>query len=551
MGLLSQLRTRLQSRYGSPYEGLAMDDAMDLPLRATSPNGAANPATRSSRRDTDWLDGLRGYAALLVFFTHFAFSYWHQVRFVYGTVVPVGAPIWPGEWYPYLSKDDDGQRRINSVAEQKNNYILQLPILRLIAYGEPMVVIFFIVSGYSLSLKPLSLIRKGRAAHAQIFTHLASSIFRRPIRLLGPVLISTLVVAICTSIGFYSHAASYANGDDELFHQYFKGWAHEWTPTRMDSFYLQMKDWLFSLSDLCDFFTHQQWPASRYDNHLWTIPVEFRCSMFLFLTHAATAMFSPRVRLTILSVFVLGGITWGDTWEMAVFWAGMALCEVNMAFSPASPIHQTNRSHSWLRRSGKTALLLLALYLASMPRSFTEYSSFYSGLAAYHIPGLRKDNQARFWQSMGCIIVVVIISRTHGLKRFFSNKAAKYLGRISFALYIVHGPMCRSLGYSTAIFMWQIFGQETNTRYNLAVIATALVVFPATFAASHLFCAFIDEPIVRAARALDARLKKHGPDQGPEWRPVPVEEMDDGGHDKESARVMVDSPMMHNSTSMA
>ncbi|GAM85280.1 hypothetical protein ANO11243_032840 [Dothideomycetidae sp. 11243] len=528
------LLPRLVARVRSICSSRASDDfdiggnGLSRPILG-SPQGAKH----NSRRDTDWLDGLRGYAALLVFFTHFAFSYWHQVRLVYGTVIPLETQVWSGEYFPYVAQLYNGTRVISSTEEQQNYHLLQLPILRLLSYGEPMVVIFFIVSGYSLSLKPISLMLKGHAGQSQMLTHLASSIFRRPIRLLAPVTIGTFLVAFGTGIGLYKHAASFANVSDSDFHGLFGGWAHELTPIQKDNLWLQLKDWFFSLSDLFDFFTHFQWPASRYDNHLWTIPVEFRCSMFLFLSQAATAFFTSRFRLTLLSIFVVGGLTWGDTWEMAVFWAGMALCEVNTIYPPVSQSYfDQPQQRNLLRRGTKISFFLLGLYLASMPRSYALYTPFYSTLAGIHIPGLRGENQSRFWQCTGCILSVSILSRSLPLKRFFSNKAAKYLGRISFALYIVHGPILRGLGYSTAIVAWSVVGNDSAARYNAGVAITAAVVFPTVFALAHLFTFFVDEPLVRFARALDGRLRLAA-ERREEWT----------AEDEDKYRAM-DSPMM-------
>lgn len=527
--LLGRLRSHPRQRR---VDSFTLEEGRNINAEKARENTA-----RASRRDTEWLDGLRGVAALLVFFTHFSFSYWYKTRFVYGTNIPPGTKTWKGEWFPYMAANENGTMVIGN-GSQDNHSVLQLPILRLIAYGEPMVVIFFIVSGYSLSLKPLSLVRSRQ--HTKYMSHLASSIFRRPIRLLLPVIVSTLLVAIAAGLGVSRHAASIANyTTDEDFHELFGGWAHEWSAPQKDSLWLQLKDWFFSLTPLMDFFTHNQWPASSYDNHLWTIPVEFRCSMFLFLTHAATALFTARVRLAIVIVFAIGGLTWGDTWEMCAFWAGMALCEINMVCPPSDRESHADRSRIWVRRSSLAAVLLSGLFLMSMPRAYARYTPFYAGLARYHIPGLRMDNQSRFWQCLGCIMVAAAISRTMALKQVFSSRICRYLGRISFALYIVHGPICRSLGYSSAVKFWEWFGHDTDAVYNFSVACTALLVFPTTFAISHLFCIYIDEPIVRAARTLDAKLRSHAEVQHVEWRTLPLDEPSDniswkdGSHDSQ------------------
>jgi len=83
---------------------------------------------------TAYLDGLRGVAALCVVIAHYQATFfpylgegWHQ----------------KGQW-------EDG-------TEKKNNYIVQLPMIRTFYASRFMVSIFFVISGYVLSQKPLGM----------------------------------------------------------------------------------------------------------------------------------------------------------------------------------------------------------------------------------------------------------------------------------------------------------------------------------------------------------------------------------------------------------
>lgn len=79
---------------------------------------------------TAWLDGMRGIAAFLVYIRHFAAATHPDIQYGWGT---------------------NGEHR---------NFI-HLPFLRLLTAGPAMVALFFIISGYALSLGPL------RAIHHQ------------------------------------------------------------------------------------------------------------------------------------------------------------------------------------------------------------------------------------------------------------------------------------------------------------------------------------------------------------------------------------------------
>ncbi|KAA8573717.1 hypothetical protein EYC84_005286 [Monilinia fructicola] len=80
---------------------------------------------------TSYLDGLRGVASLLVFFCHFTEE---NIPFM---VPSYGLPI-----------DDPVP-----------SSFMQLPFFRVLYSGRPMVHIFFVISGFVLSLKPLKLAR--------------------------------------------------------------------------------------------------------------------------------------------------------------------------------------------------------------------------------------------------------------------------------------------------------------------------------------------------------------------------------------------------------
>jgi peptidoglycan/LPS O-acetylase OafA/YrhL len=79
--------------------------------------------------------------------------------------------------------------------------IWKLPIIRLIVSGPPHVVIFFIVSGYAISYKPLKLMHQGR--FAGVGSSLASSVFRRHPRLFMPAAVVTVFSALMTQMNWY------------------------------------------------------------------------------------------------------------------------------------------------------------------------------------------------------------------------------------------------------------------------------------------------------------------------------------------------------------
>jgi peptidoglycan/LPS O-acetylase OafA/YrhL len=82
-----------------------------------------------------------------------------------------------------------------------------LPFFRIILHGGFLAVaIFFVLSGYVCSMKPLKLALAGKPEEAR--RNIASSAFRRVVRLVVPATIATTISWILANIGAYNTALS-------------------------------------------------------------------------------------------------------------------------------------------------------------------------------------------------------------------------------------------------------------------------------------------------------------------------------------------------------
>jgi hypothetical protein len=139
-----------------------------------------------SLSSSEWLKGLRGILAFIVFISHFS--------------------------APYQGRKDYG------FGYEDNRFILQLPIVRLIYFGKPMVPIFYVLAGYVLSLqapKRISGVESqgnsggGQEAEGEsdrLFETKSSLVFRRWIRLFLPPIISTFCVILGVQLRFFDVA---------------------------------------------------------------------------------------------------------------------------------------------------------------------------------------------------------------------------------------------------------------------------------------------------------------------------------------------------------
>lgn len=100
----------------------------------------------SPKVDTAWLNDVRGVAALIVAFVHFI-----------------------------ADEVEVGFRGYFSEPAEDNRYFFQLPPFRIVFADQAMVALFFIVSGYSVAIKPLRL--RDYAPRERFLDGLASSSF--------------------------------------------------------------------------------------------------------------------------------------------------------------------------------------------------------------------------------------------------------------------------------------------------------------------------------------------------------------------------------------
>lgn len=164
--------------------------------------------TRPSKlHPTAYLDGMRGLAALVVFFCHYSYQ---------GFIIA------------------------ESYGCGDSNYAwFKLPIIRLFYQGPAAVCIFFVISGYALSYRPLKLIRS--QSNSELLETLSSLVFRRAIRLFVPSIVSTFMIVCLLRLGAYEPTREFAND-----RTYMKNIV-EPHPELMETSYEQFRDWLWSV----------------------------------------------------------------------------------------------------------------------------------------------------------------------------------------------------------------------------------------------------------------------------------------------------------------
>ncbi|KAK4190614.1 acyltransferase [Podospora australis] len=425
---------------------------------------------------TAYLDGIRGLAALFVFFCHYFYTCY---------VIATGYGL------------DEG-----------NYHLLKLPFIRLLYSGPPMVCVFFVVSGYALSLKPLKQIRARQ--FAELSNTMSSFIFRRGLRLFLPAAISTFFICLLVRSGWYAANADFATSDLYLRNvqeTHYEGHPEDWG--------LQIQEWA---CDLFQFVHVWDWTAfggsTSMDVHLWTIPVEFRASMALFLSLMGMARLkTARKRFAVLGFLVLF-CYYSARWEMVLFYAGMGLAEMDLIRGAHTPSQRTEKeevlplkSARPKRWNGKVkkwwwlGMSVLGLYLMSQPDQGSDMTPGWFFLTDLIPLWWNYDDLYRYWQSVGAVIFVMAVGRSKGWQRFFESPVVQYFGKISYALYLMHGPVLHTAGYSIERFVWQrVTGVESDMAYHVGFGLAAVFVVPITIWVADVFWRGVDAPVVRFAK---------------------------------------------------
>lgn len=416
------------------------------------------------------LDGLRGFAAFLVYLHH--------------------NQLW--------AHDDLGNKVYqNAFGFEGRNYFAALPFVRLFFSGGHFAVgFFFVISGYVLSIKSLGLIQKGEVLTAA--DSVGSALFRRWLRLYLPIIVVTL--------SFLT----------------FRHWSGVWVdlPELKGTYREDLLHWYYTFKNYSFVFSTNIYEfALPYHQHVWSIPIEFKGSIIIYTALPAISRCTKNARLWCQVALIVYFLYIADGYYGAMFISGMLLCDLDL-------LAQDDKLPGFLQAlSGFKELIffhvfIVALYLGGVP----SYDAPNLDRAAW----LRKSNgwawlsylkpQAVFdakwfYISWAAFLAVASIPRLPLLKRFFENRVCVYLGRISFALYLVHGPviwlfgdrMYAAVGFKRPLHKTGIPGwidkfplsHRGPMGLELAFWVPQLILLPLTLYLAELVTKFVDEPSVR------------------------------------------------------
>lgn len=461
-------RHDVESAWISKHGGLtSRRDRARSHLRSVLPR-FAQPGGLTQRNigPTSYLDALRGYAAFAVFVSH-AFN----------------------------SKEDTWRR---------------VPFINTVFNGAGMVSLFFVISGYALGYRLLILIR--RRESDRLLNALASSVFRRYIRLYLPSIIAITLTLPLVRYGLYDGMV---------------------IPIHRDGLLDQILDCIQDIFRFCNPFANLKgWVYDglfhpKYLGVLWTIPVEYRGSVALFSFCIATCKLSMKSRTLLMWTIIIACYIWQVVY-VSEFMAGLWIAELTLsrhperlvdarpptaatAFAPItenifwSLSEKSNTHISLFSRVAHVTLLLVGLFLLGAP----PYENMGVLAPSFPWPYLRKvvpswwepTYDEIFWLGPGAVSVIYALEFYPALQRPFHTPFSQYMGELSFGIYVLHVPTVFAFLWHVMHPLRQKYLGDNSLAYLPGVLLTMLVVVSVGDYFSR-----IDRRVVRFARWIQGRI---------------------------------------------
>ncbi|KAE8350084.1 acyltransferase family-domain-containing protein [Aspergillus coremiiformis] len=416
--------------------------------------------------DTSYLDGLRGWAAVLV--------YWHHYE----------------TW---------GHRSAINILERSYGYreryhLITLPWIRILFNGgHYATATFFVISGYVVSLRPLALIETHR--HEQLTYYLSATIVRRWMRLYLPV--------ACTTFLYLTS-----------WHVF--GLRIRWAQPQ-SSYVDEVRMWFAEMMDYSFPFGRVGTSWLTYNDHLWSILVEFKGSLVNYNMLLILSRSSRRARVgcqLLLVAYFMYAVR--DGWYLSFFMAGMLLSEVELWLKTQ---HMATLSH--INIVFFSLMLLLSIYLGGVPHcaniACIQDNPGWSMLS-FFTPSIDLAYDPKWHYLLpAAVLLVFSVKRIPWLKRLLESPFSQYLGRISYGLYLVHGPVMRICADTLfAVVGWSERGPVAHSYLEqivnflplpkkgplgleMAFLAPQLLLMPLTLVLANMVTWAVENPIMKSS----------------------------------------------------
>jgi len=419
-----------------------------------------------------WVDGLRGVASALVVIKHISAGWFTYL-------------LWP------------------AADEKAAPVLLQLPYFRVLIQGRIGVAIFCLVTGYVCALKPVKNFNSGTQTVA--FTSMSRSAIRRVPRLVLPVAIIILISCIATQMGAFliaNHCDGYG--------------LPETSPRQRDNIFLALGA---AFKDLLKVWTHGQ---SEYGAELWTMMPILKGAFWVYIFLIATAYVQQKWRMAIALALTLFRWACNDPFFGMQFFFGAFMADLQNLDPGSFSKLQAMSSNSSMRGALSIFFLVVGLFVASLPDKHSEWQPWSDSLHKF-LESILPANPdfPRFASGIGLDIIVVGLHLSPMARGILANRFFLFLGRMSFAVYLLHNQILRS------VLCWMIYGISVPAEGEPHLVFDSPVrlfmvlplYFALTYGSAYLWTTHVDAFCARVSERMVGVIKENQNEKAPPLLP--------------------------------
>ncbi|WP_027143684.1 acyltransferase [Mesorhizobium sp. WSM3626] len=304
--------------------------------------------------------------------------------------------------------------------------------------GQSAVYLFFVLSSFVLL--------KRYFANRKIGDLLLAAAKRLP-RLAGPVLVTVLLSCLI----FRQELYFFWDAGAQTGSPWLANFAYAAKPLTPET------------ANFSDALTQGAWRTfifgdSYYDTSLWTMWFEFWGSLMVFALAPAIFFVHDRIPLLSWCVLAIGMfLAWSVNFVLVAFPVGLSLHLL---------LASKFRPNAWTR------LALVAVSLALLGYAGNAVG-IYRPFAVLEVGGLPENARLAYTAILGSVMLIYAVVTSQSPPSWLTGKAARFLGDLSFPLYLVHVPIICSLG------SWVVLASgSTALAAAAAILGSVLTALP-------------------------------------------------------------------------
>jgi len=326
--------------------------------------------------------------------------------------------------------------------------ILLFPPFGLLGAGDFAVCLFFILSGYVLSYKLL-----GAPLDAQ---KLLALVAKRPVRLGGLVYAS---VIICAAFWYFDLFANRPVSEITT--------SQPWLNNRWAGQFNVPQFWRDLLSPF--------YRGNFYNPPLWTIKIELYGSFLVYLFILIFGRAKFRLMASIVLIFLFKDSLFQG------FWIGLAVADI----VKHHPLNVPEKSKKMIFYSMAVAFIYFSSYPSYMRHEFLE-ASIYSVLP--------DDNGfGGGYPMLAAALIFILAVSSARLKRFLCTPVLKFLGDVSYGLYVMHFVVIGSFS------SWLFLRLHDSIGYSSAFLIVLISGITVCISLAYFVTRYIDNPAITFA----------------------------------------------------